>query len=103
MPVRNCMPSRLLSTSRITVKTPKMNTAGRTMATNGPKSWGDWDAKPIATRELDSEKMYRDARAPTSLLLALTAVCSTKCSVVNADINAGWGCFSSMGTLQDEM
>jgi hypothetical protein len=36
---------------------------------------------------------------PTSPVLALSALWSTKCSVVRADMNAGGGSFTSMETL----
>src|SRR5215203_6715638 len=87
MPARYCMYSSEVSTSRIVVKTPRRKTAGSTAATKGMNTSRDCTMNPMATRELDSESMYRELRAEDSEIVELAAVWSTKCSVVSADIN----------------
>jgi hypothetical protein len=41
---------------------------------NGTNTSSDRDAKPMATRELESEKTYRDDLAAASLTVAFAAV-----------------------------
>lgn len=80
--------SRAVSTSRTTVNIPSRKTAGSTAATNGMNASGDCDMNPIATSALDSANTYNELRAAASEMVELAAVCSTKCSVVNADRSA---------------
>src|SRR5688572_21398259 len=88
MPARYCMFSTAVSTRRMTVNTPSRNTAGNTTATKGMNTPGDCDVNPIAISELDSVNTYNELRAAASLIVELAAVWSTKCSAVNADMNA---------------
>jgi hypothetical protein len=44
----------LVWTSRMKVKTPRMNRAGRTAATNGATLPGPWARNPKATRPLET-------------------------------------------------
>jgi hypothetical protein len=82
------MYSSEMSTRRTTVNRPSRNTAGSTIATKGMKNPGDCDANPSATSALDREITYSELRAAASEIVELAAVWSTKCSAVNADMNA---------------
>ena len=65
------MLSRLMSTSRTTVKTPSRKTTGSTLAANGSNASRDWAKNPIATSELDSAITYSVLRTPASEIVEL--------------------------------
>lgn len=57
IPARNTTLCTTVLTRRAMVNSPSRNTAGIMVAANCMKRCGDWDAKPIATTELDSADM----------------------------------------------